>query len=153
MGGRGDAGKVNTQEAGRAPSHYLHGGDGGTNIRSHRELRVYVAAFEAAMGIYRLTRAFPQEERFSMTSQLTRSSRSVCANLAEAWRKRRYEAAFVAKLNDAETEACEVQVWLEFAVECGYIEEPVARMLSEGYDKIMAQLVTMISQSEKWVIR
>ena len=80
------------------------------NIRSYRELRVYQAAFEAAMQIFELTKSFPAEERFSMTDQMRRASRSVCSNIAEAWRKRRYEAHFVSKLSDAETEAEETRV-------------------------------------------
>ena len=93
------------------------------NIRSYRELRVYQAAFEAAMQIFELTKSFPAEERFSMTDQMRRASRSVCSNIAEAWRKRRYEAHFVSKLSDAETEAEETRVWLQFAQRCGYLTD------------------------------
>ena len=85
-------------------------------IRSHRELEVYQLAFEVAMGIFELTKGFPPEERYSLTDQIRRSSRSVCANLAEAWRKRRYEGACLAKLSDSEAEAAETQTWIEFAV-------------------------------------
>ncbi len=90
-------------------------------IRVHRELEVYRQAFEAAMQIYELSRSFPREEVYSLTDQIRRSSRSVCANLAEAWRKRRYAAAFTSKLSDVESESAETQVWLEFAVKCGYL--------------------------------
>ena len=90
-----------------------------SKIRSHRDLDVYRRAFATAMQIFRLSKTFPKDETFSLTDQGRRSSRSVCANLAEAWRKRRYEAAFISKLSDAETEAGETQVWLEFALECG----------------------------------
>ncbi len=90
-------------------------------IQSHHELEVYQLAFEAAMQIFELSKRFPVEERYSLTDQVRRSSRSVCANLAEAWRKRRYEAAFVAKLNDSEAEAAETQTWIEFAVKCNYL--------------------------------
>jgi four helix bundle protein len=86
-------------------------------IRSHCELDVYRNAFDAAMEIFHASKAFPKEETYSLTDQMRRSSRSVCANLAEAWRKRRYEAAFISKLCDAEAEAAETQVWLEFACE------------------------------------
>src|SRR5262249_15484375 len=89
-------------------------------IRTHCDLQVYRTAFDAAMTIFEMTKAFPKEETYSLTDQIRRSSRSVCANLAEAWRKRRYRAAFVAKLVDAEAEAAETQVWLEFAVKCEY---------------------------------
>ncbi|MEA3376633.1 MAG: four helix bundle protein, partial [Chloroflexota bacterium] len=88
-------------------------------IRTHRQLDVYQMAFEAAMRVFELSKEFPRQETFSLTDQIRRSSRSVCANLGEAWRRRRYQAAFVSKLNDAEAEATETQVWLEFAVKCG----------------------------------
>ena len=76
-------------------------------VKSHTDLRVYQAAFETAMRIFELSKGFPVEERYALTDQIRRSSRSVCANLAEAWRKRRYRAAFVAKLSDCEAEAAE----------------------------------------------
>ncbi len=84
-----------------------------SNIRHFRELDVYKLAMEAAMEIFELTKVFPAEERYSLTDQVRRSSRSVCANIAEAWRKRRYPAAFAARLSDAEAEAAESEVWLE----------------------------------------
>lgn len=87
----------------------------GETIKTHRDLDVYQMAFEAAMRIFELTKRFPKEETYSLTDQIRRSSKSVCSNIAEAWRKRRYEAAFVSKLNDAEAEAAETQVWLEFS--------------------------------------
>jgi four helix bundle protein len=90
-----------------------------TKIVTHRDLEVYCKAFEAVMSIFEASKAFPKEETYSLTDQVRRSSRSVCANLAEGWRKRRYAGAFVSKLSDAEAEAAETQVWLEFAVKCG----------------------------------
>lgn len=84
-------------------------------ITRHQELDVYKKAFESAMTIFEHSKSFHKEETYSLTDQIRRSSRSVCANLAEAWRKRRYEAAFIAKLNDAEGEAAETQTWIEFA--------------------------------------
>jgi four helix bundle protein len=123
------------------------------NIRHFRELRVYQNAMDAAMRIFELTKAFPLEEMYSMTDQMMRSSRSVCANLAEAWRKRRYEAAFVAKLSDCESEACETQVWLEFAGRCDYLDSATANELDQQYDNIIGQLVNMIKESGKWIIR
>lgn len=122
------------------------------NIRSYKELRVYQAAMDAAMRIFELTKTFPAEERYSMVDQMRRSSRSVCANIAEAWRKRRYQAHFVSKLSDSESEAEETRVWLEFANRCGYLAEPEARELDETYDKILGQLVRMIDQPEQWTI-
>lgn len=95
------------------------------SIKSHRELRVYQMAMDVAMRVFELTKGFPAEERFSMVDQVRRSSRSVCANIAEAWRRRRYEAHFVSKLNDAECEAEETRVWLEFARRCaGLLQAP-----------------------------
>ncbi|MCI0488635.1 MAG: four helix bundle protein [Blastocatellia bacterium] len=123
------------------------------NIRSYKELRVYQAAMDAAMRIFELTKRFPAEEKFSMLDQMRRSSRSVCTNIAEAWRKRRYPAHFVSKLSDSEGEAEETRVWLEFARRCGYITEAEARELDEAYDKILGQLVRMISEPEQWTIR
>lgn len=107
----------------------------------------------AAMDIFMLTKKYPVDERFSMTDQIRRSSRSVCANIGEGWRKRRYPAAFVAKLSDAEAEAGETQVWLEMSLRCEYLMEPQFKRLDDIYDKIMGQLVKMMSEPEKWTVR
>ncbi len=104
------------------------------------------------MEIFEITKSFPAEEKYSLTDQIRRSSRSVCANISEAWRKRRYKAAFIAKLSDSETEACETQVWLEFANLCGYIDEETFKRLDEEYDRIMGQLVRMIDGADNWLI-
>ena len=121
-------------------------------INSYKELDVFRRAMNGAMEIFELTKHFPKEEQYSLTDQIRRSSRSVCANISEAWRKRRYKAAFVSKLSDAETEACETQVWIEFARRCKYLTDTVALHLDEEYDHIIAQIVTMIDNSENWVI-
>ena len=105
------------------------------------------------MKIFQLTSHFPQEEKYSMVDQMRRSSRSVCANIAEAWRKRRYKAAFIAKLSDAESEACETQVWIEFAGKCHYLDEAKRNRLDKTYDQVMGQLVRMIDEADKWLIR
>jgi four helix bundle protein len=125
----------------------------GERIKSYKELRVYQNAMDASMQLFEVTKAFPHEEKYSMVDQMRRSSRSVCANLAEAWRKRRYKAAFVAKISDAESEACETQVWIEFALRCGYIEKVLADELDQCYDKIIGQLVTMIGDADKWLLK
>ena len=104
------------------------------------------------MELYELSRTFPREETYSLTDQLRRSSRSTCANLAEAWRKRRYTAAFISKLSDVEAEAAETQVWIEFAVQCKYLEPSKARGLYSTYNRILATLVGMINHPETWVI-
>jgi len=121
-------------------------------IRSYRELRVYQAAMELAMEIFELTKSFQAEERYSLVDQIRKSSRSVCANLAEAWRKRRYQAAFVSKISDSESEAAETQVWLEFSCRCGYIPKSTFTDLDERYDHVLSQLVKMITNAESWVI-
>ena len=119
-------------------------------IKDFHQLRVYQMAFDAAMEIYMLSKQWPPEERYSLTDQIRRSSRSVCSNIAEAWRKRRYPAAFVSKLSDADTEAGETLVWLEFALRCGQLKQLDSTRLAERYDHICAQLVTMINQRDKW---
>jgi four helix bundle protein len=121
-------------------------------IRSYRELDVYQMAMSGAMRIFELTKGFPAEERFSLVDQIRRSSRSVCANIAEAWRKRRYKAAFVSKLSDAETEAAETQVWLEFAFRCGYLDEQTFSEINRHYDQIIGKLVRMIDNPLPWLI-
>ena len=93
------------------------------SVRSHGDLEVYRMGFEAAMRIFELSKEFPVEERYSLTDQMRRSSRSVCGNIAEAFRKRKYPKSFVSKLSDAEGEAAETQTWLEFAFQCGYINQ------------------------------
>ena len=121
-------------------------------IQRHTDLEVYNKAFEAAMQVFQLSKNFPKDEMYSLTDQIRRSSRSVCANLAEAWRKRRYRAAFIAKLSDVEGEAAETQVWLQFAFSCGYLEEKRHTALGTSYDEILRLLVAMINRSESWVI-
>ncbi len=121
-------------------------------VRSHRQLEVYRRAYDASMRIFKLTRDFPRNEVYSLTSQILRSSRSVCGNIAEAWRKRRYEAAFVAKVSDAETEAAETRVYLEFAVDCGCMDRSAARELYRTYNAILATLVGMVLHANTWTI-
>ena len=121
-------------------------------VVSHRDLEVYNRAFECAMELFEHSRRFPKEETYSLTDQVRRSSRSVCANLAEAWRKRRYQAAFISKLSDAEAEAAETQVWIEFAVKCQYLDRKIALQLFRQYELIVATIVGMINHPETWTI-
>jgi four helix bundle protein len=121
-------------------------------IQSHRDLDVYRKAFDVSMTIFQLSKAFPKEETYSLTDQIRRSSRSVCANLAEAWRKRRYKAAFISKLSDSETEAAETQVWLEFAVKCEYVSPEDARPLYQAYEEVLRTIVGMVNHPETWII-
>ena len=125
----------------------------GNNIRHFRELDVYNLAMEAAPEIFELTKSFPSEEKYSLTDQVRRSSRSVCANIAEAWRKRRYSAAFVSKLSDAEAEVAETQVWLEMAVRCKYLDLTQAKALEQKYEHILGKLVVMMSHPDQWTIK
>lgn len=122
-------------------------------INSYMDLKVYQNAMKAAMEIFHLTKEFPSEEKYSMVDQMRRSSRSVCANIAEAWRKRRYKAAFIAKLSDSESEASETQVWLDFAHRCDYINESSKERLDNEYNQIIGQLVRMIDNADKWLIK
>ena len=119
-------------------------------IKTHKDLKVYQNAFESALQLFELSKAFPKEETYSLTDQVRRSSRSVCANIAEAFRKRRYPNAFVAKLSDSESEAAETQVWLEFAFAFHYINQEEFNNLNDRYDHILSQLVLMINSPEKW---
>ena len=121
-------------------------------IVTHRNLEVYRRAFDAAMRIFELSKGFSKEESYALTGQIRRSSRSVCANVAEARRKRRYELAFISKLSDAETEAGETQTWLEFALRCGYLDRDAARELYIEYDQIIAKLVHMMNHPKEWLL-
>ena len=123
-----------------------------SSIRSFRDLNLYKNALNAAMEIYEISKSFPIEERYSLTDQIRRSSRSVCANIGEAWRKRRYQAAFISKLNDSEGEAAETQVWLDIALRAQLISEGQWRKLDEQYEIILGQLVKMINEPKKWCI-
>ena len=105
---------------------------------------------DAAMRIFDITKTFPAEERYSLVDQIRRSSRSVCANIAEAWRKRRYKKAFISKLSDAEAEAGETQVWLRFAEKCGYLDSDTRTELDTAYRAIIAQVISMIDNAGKW---
>ena len=122
-------------------------------IRSHRDLKVYQLAFEAALQIHEISKSFPSEEKYSLTDQVRRSSRSVSANLAEAWRKRRYKNHFISKLSDSEAEAGETQVWLEFSMAFNYIDERTYNELYDKYEHIIAMLINMSNSPENWLIK
>jgi len=122
-------------------------------INSYKDLRVYKASIAASMEIFEITKKFPTEEKYSLTDQIRRSSRSVSANTSEAWRKRRYRAAFIAKLSDSETEACETQVWLEISFLCKYISKTQMEKLDKDYENIIGQIVKMIDGADKWLIK
>ena len=119
-------------------------------ITSHRELRVYQKAFEKAMDIFVISKSFPKEEIYSLTDQIRRSSRSVCSNVAEAFRRRKYPKSFSSKLNESEAEAAETQNWLDFALKCGYITEQSHQTINAAYEEIIGMLVSMQKHPEKW---
>ena len=110
-------------------------------LNTHEDLEVYQIAFNLAMEIFELSKKFPGSEKYSLIDQIRRSSRSVCANLAEAWRRRRYKGSFLLRLNDAEAEAAESQVWLKFAVKCQYLDIETGRKLYGQYNKVLGLIV------------
>ncbi|MEI6212375.1 MAG: four helix bundle protein [bacterium] len=119
-------------------------------VKHFRELRVYREAFAVAMRIFEISKDWPADERYSLTDQIRRSSRSVCSNIAEAWRKRRYPSHFASKLSDADGEAAETQVWLDFARECGYITEPIHAEMDADFERIAGGLVNMMANADNW---
>lgn len=121
-------------------------------VKHFRELRVYREAFDVAMRIFECSKQWPKEERYSLTDQIRRSSRSVCEQIAEAWRKRRYIAHFRSKLTDADSEAAETQSWLEFALRCGYITQALFEELDLTYEKVSGGLVNMMDRADQWCI-
>ena len=124
----------------------------GEKIQYHTDLQVYQLAFDSAMLIFELTKSFPKEELYSLVDQIRRSSRSVCSNISEAWRKRRYRAAFCLSLNHAEAEAAETQVWLLFSKCCGYSDKKQVDELIKTYDNILGKIVNMIKFSDHWIL-
>ena len=122
-------------------------------IKTHKELDVYKLAFNCALEIFEISKRFPPEEKYSLTDQVRRSSRSVCANLGEAFRKRKYEKHFISKLSDCESEAAESQVWLEFALAHNYISSDAFEPLYDKYDHIISMLVKMQNNSKTWVLK
>ena len=122
-------------------------------VQYHWELEVYEICVDAAMRIFEISKTFPKEETYSLTDQIRRSSRSVSSAIAEAWRRRKYEKAFVNKLNESESEAAETQVWLEYAVKCGYMERDLAKDLHGTYDNIIGKLVNMGNNPDPWLLK
>ena len=121
-------------------------------ITHHWQLDVYKLSVEAAMRLFELSKKFPREEMYSLTDQGRRSSRSVSGHIAEGWRRRRYEAAFCDKLNGAEAEAAETQVWNEYSVRCGYMTAKEGRELHRTYNRIIGKLVRMQNKPEVWLL-
>ena len=121
-------------------------------INTARELEVYKLAYKASMEIFKLTKTYPIEEKYDLISQIRRASRSVPANLIEAWRRRRYPKNFLSKLNDCETEADETMYWLDVSFDCNYIDKVTHDKLYDNYDHIISMIVKMINSPEKWAI-
>jgi four helix bundle protein len=119
-------------------------------IKHFRDLDVYKRAFSAAMRIYEITKNFPADERFSLVDQIRRASRSVCSNLAEAWRKRKYSAVFKNKITDSMQEASETQCWLEFSFACKYLDENIFKELDNEYEEIILMLNAMEKNADKF---
>ncbi len=119
-------------------------------IKTHKDLRVFQVSFEAGMKIFNLSKGFPKEEMYSLTDQVRRSSRSVSGNIAAAFRKRKYPKSFVSKLTDAEGEAAETQVWIDYALACGYVEKNEYSELFDKYDHIISMIVNMTTKPENW---
>ena len=122
-------------------------------LNTHEDLEVYQIAFNLAMEIFELSKKFPGSEKYALIDQIRRSSRSVCANLAEAWRRRRYKGSFLLRLNDAEAEAAESQVWLKFAVKCQYLDIETGRKLYGQYNKVLGLIVNMTNNADKWLLK
>ncbi len=122
-------------------------------IRTHYDLEVFQLAFDAANRFFELSKDFPMEERYLLTDQIRRSSRSVAVNIAEAWRKRRYKAAFIRQFNIAEAEAAEIQVWLNFCQECNYLDSVQILVLNQTYDQIIGKIVIMIRNPDPWILK
>jgi four helix bundle protein len=121
-------------------------------INHHWELDVYKLSVETGMEIFRASKLWPQEERYSLIDQIRRSSRSVSAGIAEAWRRRKYPSVFVNKLNEAEGEAAETQTWIEYAVKCEYLSRKEGARLFQAADRVIGKLVKMGNEPEKWTL-
>lgn len=117
---------------------------------NYKDLIAFKKAFELAMEIFHMSKRFPSEDKFGLTSQIRNSSRSVCASISEAYRKRRYEAFWINKLGDADMENSEVSVWLDFSLACGYIEESEKNRLESLSHEVGRLLNYMIHNPERF---
>src|SRR5881392_3427233 len=121
-------------------------------IQHHWQLDVFKLSRQGAKRFFELSKRFPKEETYSLTDQGRRSSRSVSGQIAEAWRRRKYEAVFVNKLNESEGEGGETQVWIEYSVKCGYVTPKQGREIHRLYNRILGKLVNMGNNPDKWVL-
>jgi four helix bundle protein len=122
-------------------------------VKSAKELRVYKKAYELAMEIFRISKGWPIEEKYSLVDQIRRSSRSVCANIRESWSKRRYEAHFISKLTDADGEAAETDTWLDFALDCGYLALEDHKRLTAECEQVGGMLGSMLNNPEPFLLK
>ena len=122
-------------------------------INSANDLKVYQEAYALAMEIFEISKSWPKEEKYSLTDQIRRASRSVCSNLREAWSKRRYEAHFISKLTDADGENAETDTWLQFAKDCGYLALADYKRLSEKCNSVGKMLGSMLLKPEPFLLR
>ena len=120
-------------------------------MSGHKNLKVFQLAYRLAMEIFHLTKTFPPEEKYSLTDQIRRSSRSVAANIAEGYRKRQYPKVFSNKMSDADGEGTETQVWLEFSRDCEYISSEDCQNLINGYEEVGRMLGSMIANPKKFL--
>ena len=121
-----------------------------SQVKGFRDLIVYQKAYKLAMQIFEISKSFPKEEKYSLTDQIRRSSRSVTSNIAEAWARKKYIKSFVNKLTDSLGEEYETEVWLDYSYSCDYITESVHTELMNGYDEVRKMLISMITHPEKW---
>ena len=121
--------------------------------RGYRDLKVYKLAYKLAMDIFEVTKFFPPEERYSLTDQMRKSSRSVAANIAEAWKRRQYPKMFISKTIDSASEAAETEVWLDFSKDCGYLDRTKYNQLMEGYDEFNRMLFGMVIKPDRFILR
>jgi len=122
-------------------------------IKSAKDLKVYQKAYSLAMEIYQLSKSWPSEEKYSLTDQIRRASRSVCSNLREAWAKRRYEAHFISKLTDSDGENSETDTWLDFALDCGYLDPSDHLRLTSECKQVGSMLGSMLNKPELFLLR
>ena len=123
-----------------------------SKIESFKDLIVYQKAYKLAMEIFEISKSFPKEEKYSLTDQMRRSSRSVTSCIAESWAKRRYEKSFVNKLTDSLGEENETETWLDYSKDCRYIHEEIHKTLLIEYDEVRKMLISMINNADKWCL-
>ena len=123
------------------------------NYRGYKDLKVYQLSYRLAIDIFEITKGFPKEEKYSLTDQIRRSSRSVPTNISEAWKKRIYPKMFVSKIIDAAGEAGETEVWLDFAKDTGYLVREKYNELASGYDEVNRMLYGMVEKPDRFILK